>query len=141
MTYDGFKLGEYVRHIGTPEGTGKVVSIHRIEKLVEKTIQHQTLYGIDWYAGGLPDVVTAMEIAPTARSVPAFASVEEAEAWATSQLESNWADETIQAATTLATATTCGTGECRCNDCFTHGGEHVYCFGCTCVTEGCPCSR
>lgn len=90
-------VGSYVRKVGEDMGTGIVVAIADATVLDEKTnkVHYQRVYHIHWLHmnGGMYTQEIEADLAASARSVPQFASAEEAEAWMEQQLKGgNWTD-------------------------------------------------
>jgi len=95
-------IGSYVRKVGSDNGTGIVVGIGDYDLLDEKTskVYHQRTYHVHWLdlknqAGDtIYQFHPESDLAPSSRSVPKFASEEEAEAWMEKQVSpGNWTDK------------------------------------------------
>lgn len=92
-------VGSYVRAVGRDNGTGIIVAVGDSDVLDEKTnkVHHQRVYHVHWLDMKNPagETIYAFhaedEIAPSSRSVPKFATIEEAQAWMDQQTEpGNW---------------------------------------------------
>lgn len=89
-------IGAYVRMEGQDMGTGIVVCINDSDVLDERTnkVFHQRVYQVHWLDmndGTTYGFHAENEIKPSSRSVPKFASEEEAEAWMDAQVTpGNW---------------------------------------------------
>ena len=94
-----FNVGAYVRAVGRDNGTGMIVAVSDSDVLDEKTnkVYHQRIYHVHWLDMKNPagDTIYGLhpegDLSPSARSVPKFASEEEAEAWMEAQTQpGNW---------------------------------------------------
>lgn len=94
-----FNVGGYVRAVGRDNGTGLIIAIADSDVLDEKTskVYHQRIYHVHWLDMKSTNGQTVYmfhaegDLAPSSRSVPKFASLEEAEAWMEKQVEpGNW---------------------------------------------------
>jgi hypothetical protein len=92
-------VGSYVRAVGRDNGTGIIVGVGDSDVLDEKTnkVYHQRIYHVHWLDMKNPagDTIYSFhaedQIAPSSRSVPKFATAEEAEAWMEQQTQpGNW---------------------------------------------------
>lgn len=95
-TEPAFRVGAYVRKVGDDMGTGIIVAVGESDVLEEKTnrVFHQRVYHVHWLQmnnGDLYSTEPEAMLAASARSVPKFESIEEAEAWMAQQLQpGNW---------------------------------------------------
>jgi hypothetical protein len=94
-----FNIGSYVRAVGRDNGTGLIVAVGDSDVLDEKTnkVYHQRVYHVHWLDMKNPAGETIYsfhaesDLAASARSVPKFATAEEAEAWMEAQTQpGNW---------------------------------------------------
>lgn len=85
-----FQIGQYVRHATKDQGTGKIVGINYLISINEKTnkVDHSTVYAVRWLDLTVVnsmlnpiESLPATSLRASARSVPKFATPEEAEAW------------------------------------------------------------
>lgn len=90
------QVGSYVRKVGEDMGTGIVVAVGDADVMDEKTnkVYHQRVYHVHWLQmnnGKLYSQEIEEDIAASSRSVPQFASVNDAQKWMESQLDTgNW---------------------------------------------------
>jgi hypothetical protein len=95
-TEPAFHVGAYVRKVGDDMGTGLIVAVGHSDVLEEKTnrVFHQRIYHVHWLQmnkGDLYSTEPEILLAGSARSVPKFETVEDAEAWMAQQLQpGNW---------------------------------------------------
>lgn len=146
------QVGEYVRSTKEDRGTGKV-NIVRVEEYTgpDRKIHSRTSYKVQWLdlRGGDKATVLSWEtddtIQASARNVPKFTSVEEAEAWLEQQSQpGNWVDKVEDLNATAADVATrvkcaCGTSPCDCRGCITINEEHIRSDNCHCEDTGCEC--
>lgn len=161
-----FNIGQYVRCKVEDRGTGKIELIRHETTLDRKGGVHESiLYGVTWLdkefaPTGQPmrTLELAEDLASSARGVPKFTTVEEAEAWLEQQNSpGNWTakiedsqattsdmiNTMIDEALTVLTHHACGEPPCDCLDCFRVAdgqGEHIVGMGCGCTEQGCPCA-
>lgn len=95
-TKPAYNVGAYVRKVGDDMGTGLIVAVGESEVLEEATnrVFYQRIYHVHWLQmnnGSLYSTEPEILLASSARSVPKFETVEEAEAWMQQQLQpGNW---------------------------------------------------
>lgn len=149
-----FNIGAYVRAKGQDIGTGKIELVRHETTLDRKgNVVETVIYGVTWLDTDPPSRTFAMaeELVGSARGVPKFDSVEEAEAWLEKQNSpGNWTAkiedaqastaEIIEAEILAVTRVGCGEEPCDCQDCFIVDGTHIQGFGCGCPDHGCPCA-
>lgn len=152
-----FQVGQYVRHGKEDRGTGKVEVVRVSESIgKDKKIHRATEYVVHWLdlkstsmamgaSQGVKSVETEDTIQLSARNVPKFSSVEEAEAWIEQQNQpGGWIDKVEDLNATAADVATrvkcaCGTIPCECRGCITINEEHIRSDSCYCEDTGCEC--
>lgn len=160
-----FKPGAYVRHNKNNLGTGQVIRVIAIQELTQaQTVESYMRYDVRWIEqDGQLSNETDATISPSARDVPQFESIEEADAWMEAQASGgHWTasaedsnatvatiiDETVGALAAQAAAsadTRCGGNMCGCQDCVVveHPSDPrmtLHVGSCQCEARGCPCS-
>lgn len=162
-----FKPGAYVRHNHHNLGTGqvrRVVAVQDLDTATQK-VKSSLFYEVTWIEqDGQVSRETDASIAPSAREVPQFESIEEAEAWMEAQRSGggwvNSAEDTNAVVATIldqtaaqaaeeaasATNTRCGGPMCQCQDCVRveHPADPLatlHVGSCNCEARGCPCSQ
>jgi hypothetical protein len=159
VTEELYGIGTYVRHATQDHGTGIVVERHVVDyiQFPSRLLQHAVSYTVAWLDQKNVPLMAGMkpeDLKPSARNVPKFATVEEAEAWAEQQLHTgNWLDgvddftassaqsiqEEIDSAVEGVTSLKCGPEGCGCMDCLFDEGQHLTATGCECAQNGCAC--
>lgn len=160
-----FQPGDYVRHNFHNLGTGQVTQQVAIRELgPDDKIISRLVFTVKWLEqNGQMSQETTDTIAASARNVPQFNSIEEADAWMEAQRSGGaWTAAAEDANATVATIldqtaaevaaqaaasvdTRCGGTSCGCQDCVQV--EHpidprmlLHVGSCNCEERGCPCA-